>query len=63
MALRVRGETVEEITAGAKVMRRHALAVKAPDHALDTCGTAATAPAPTIFPPPRRWSLRRVAYM
>ena len=39
MALRVRGETVEEITAGAKVMRSHALAVKAPDHALDTCGT------------------------
>ena len=39
MALRVRGETVEEITAGAQVMRRHALAVKAPDHALDTCGT------------------------
>ena len=32
MALRVRGETVEEITAGAKVMRRHALAVKALDN-------------------------------
>ncbi len=39
MALRVRGETVEEITAGAQIMRRHALGVKAPDHALDTCGT------------------------
>ena len=39
MALRVRGESVDEITAGAQVMRRHAMAVKAPDHALDTCGT------------------------
>jgi len=59
----VRGETVEEITAGAQVMRRHALAVKAPDHALDTAALAATAPAPTIFPPPRRWLSRRVACM
>ncbi len=38
-ALRVRGETVEEITAGAKVMRAHAEPIKAPENAVDTCGT------------------------
>ncbi|MEL0072420.1 MAG: anthranilate phosphoribosyltransferase [Rhodobiaceae bacterium] len=37
--LRVRGETVEEITAGAQVMRRNALFVKGPTQLLDTCGT------------------------
>ena len=42
-AMRVKGETVEEITAGAQVMRRNALAVKAPVHALDTCGTGGDA--------------------
>ena len=39
MALRVRGETVEEITGGARVMREKALRVTAPDGAIDTCGT------------------------
>lgn len=39
MGLRVRGETVEELTAGAKIMRRNALAVRAPEGAIDTCGT------------------------
>ena len=61
MALRVRGETVEEI-AGAQVMRRHALAVKAPDHALDTWH-GRRRHRTIIFPPPRRWWLRRVACM
>ena len=39
MALRVRGETVSEITGAAKVMRAKALKVDAPADAIDTCGT------------------------
>jgi len=39
MALRVRGETVEEITGGTRVMRRHADRIKAPEYALDIVGT------------------------
>jgi len=39
MALRVRGETVEEITGAARVMRAKMLAVEAPPGAMDTCGT------------------------
>lgn len=38
-ALRVRGETVDEIAAGVSVMRANAAKVKAPTHVLDTCGT------------------------
>jgi anthranilate phosphoribosyltransferase len=43
MALRVRGETVEEITGGALAMRARAEAVKAPAGAIDTCGTGGDA--------------------
>ena len=39
MALRMRGETVDEIAAAASVMREKALAVKAPDGAIDIVGT------------------------
>jgi anthranilate phosphoribosyltransferase len=39
MALRVRGETVEEITAGAEAMRARMVPVHAPTGAIDTCGT------------------------
>ena len=39
MALRARGETVEEITAAAGVMRDKALPIEAPLGAIDTCGT------------------------
>ncbi len=39
MALRVRGETVDEITAGAEAMRARMVRVEAPAGALDTCGT------------------------
>jgi anthranilate phosphoribosyltransferase len=39
MALRVRGETVEEITGGARVMRERVVPVTAPGGAIDTCGT------------------------
>ena len=42
-AIRLKGETVEEIAAGAAVMRRNAIAVKAPVHTLDTCGTGGDA--------------------
>ena len=38
-ALRLRGETVDEIAAGVSVMRDNALKVKVPTHVLDTCGT------------------------
>mgnify|MGYP005845262705 CR=1 FL=1 len=43
MALRVRGETVDEITGGARVMRERALGIRAPEGALDTCGTGGDA--------------------
>jgi anthranilate phosphoribosyltransferase len=39
MALRVRGETVDEITGAARTMRAKALHVKAPDNAIDLVGT------------------------
>ncbi len=43
MALRVRGETVAEITAAARIMRAKATHVKAPEGAIDTCGTGGDA--------------------
>ncbi|MCW5751936.1 MAG: anthranilate phosphoribosyltransferase [Alphaproteobacteria bacterium] len=43
MALRVRGETVDEITGGAMTMRARALHVDAPPGAIDTCGTGGDA--------------------
>lgn len=39
MGLRVRGETVDEITGAAKAMRAKALHIEAPAGAIDTCGT------------------------
>ncbi len=39
MALRVRGETVEEMTGAVRTMRAKALAIEAPPNAIDTCGT------------------------
>src|SRR3989339_421655 len=38
-ALRIKGETVDEITGAARVMRAKAAAIKAPEGVLDTCGT------------------------
>jgi len=38
-ALRIKGETVEEITGAARIMREKATTIKAPEGALDTCGT------------------------
>ena len=38
-ALRVKGETVEEITGAAKIMREKATTIRAPEGVLDTCGT------------------------
>ncbi|MCW5698333.1 MAG: anthranilate phosphoribosyltransferase [Rhodospirillales bacterium] len=43
MALRVRGETVEEIAGAVRVMRDKALKVKAPDNAIDIVGTGGDA--------------------
>jgi anthranilate phosphoribosyltransferase len=43
MALRVRGETVEEITGGAMAMRAKMVTVEAPEGAIDTCGTGGDA--------------------
>ncbi|MTJ84075.1 MAG: anthranilate phosphoribosyltransferase [Telmatospirillum sp.] len=43
MALRVRGETVAEITGAARVMRAKAQSVDAPPGAIDTCGTGGDA--------------------
>jgi anthranilate phosphoribosyltransferase len=43
MALRVRGETVEEIAAGARSLRERMTRVEAPEGAIDTCGTGGDA--------------------
>ncbi|MSO70778.1 MAG: anthranilate phosphoribosyltransferase [Alphaproteobacteria bacterium] len=43
MALRVRGETVDEITGAARIMRRKAIPIEAPAGAIDTCGTGGDA--------------------
>lgn len=43
MGLRVRGETVSEITGAARAMRAVATDVVAPDDAVDTCGTGGDA--------------------
>src|ERR1700719_2974197 len=39
LAMRVRGETVDEITGAARIMRSKAVAIKAPSGTIDTCGT------------------------
>ncbi|MEI8394132.1 MAG: anthranilate phosphoribosyltransferase [Rhodospirillaceae bacterium] len=39
MALRVRGETIEEITGAARIMRSKAVPIEAPPGAIDTVGT------------------------
>lgn len=39
MALRVRGETVDEIAGAARIMRAKAVSVDAPPGTIDTCGT------------------------
>ena len=43
MALRMRGETVDEIAGAARVMRAKSLKVEAPPGAIDTCGTGGDA--------------------
>jgi anthranilate phosphoribosyltransferase len=43
MGLRVRGETVDEITGGALTMRAKALSIDAPDDAMDVVGTGGDA--------------------
>jgi anthranilate phosphoribosyltransferase len=43
MGLRVRGETVDELTGGAQALRERMLKVRAPDTAIDTCGTGGDA--------------------
>jgi anthranilate phosphoribosyltransferase len=39
MGMRVRGESVEEIAGAARAMRERAVKVRAPEGAIDTCGT------------------------
>lgn len=43
MGLHVRGETVDEIAGAARVLRAKVLPVKAPEGAIDTCGTGGDA--------------------
>jgi anthranilate phosphoribosyltransferase len=43
MGMRVRGETVEEITGAARALRARAVPVRAPEGAIDTCGTGGDA--------------------
>ena len=39
MAMRLRGETVAEITGAVRAMRARMTAIEAPDGAIDVCGT------------------------
>src|SRR5207302_1502644 len=43
MALRVRGETVDEITGAARIMRQKALKIDAPEGTIDVVGTGGDA--------------------
>jgi anthranilate phosphoribosyltransferase len=43
MGMRVRGETVEEIAGAARALRARAISVRAPEGAVDTCGTGGDA--------------------
>ncbi len=43
MALRVRGETVEELTGAVRAMRAKMLTIEGPEGAIDTCGTGGDA--------------------
>ncbi len=43
MGMRARGETIEEITGAARAMRARAVPVRAPEGAIDTCGTGGDA--------------------
>ncbi len=43
VALRIKGETVAELTGAARAMRHKALAFEAPEGAIDTCGTGGDA--------------------
>ncbi|HRY25449.1 MAG: anthranilate phosphoribosyltransferase [Geminicoccaceae bacterium] len=43
MALRVRGESIDEITAGARTLRERMTRITAPAGAIDTCGTGGDA--------------------
>lgn len=38
-ALRMKGETIDEITGAARVMREKSTKIQAPEHTVDTCGT------------------------
>lgn len=38
-ALRIKGETIDEITGAVKVMRQKAIKIQAPTNVIDTCGT------------------------
>ena len=43
MAMRVRGETVEELTGAVRAMRAHMVGIEAPSETIDTCGTGGDA--------------------
>ena len=38
-ALRLKGETIEELTGAARAMRERSIKISAPEGAIDTCGT------------------------
>ena len=62
IALRIRGETVEEITGAARIMREKALKVSAPDDAIDVVGTGVMVQEPSTSQRLRRSSWRAAAY-
>jgi anthranilate phosphoribosyltransferase len=51
-ALRLKGETAEEITGFARTMRAHAVPITVAYPTVDSCGTGGDGPPRSIFPPP-----------
>ena len=61
-ALRMKGETIDEITACATVMRDKAVKLSPPFPVMDIVGTGGTRWEPLIFPPPAHLWLPPEAY-
>ena len=56
IALSDRGETASEIAGAARAMRARLIPIRAPENAIDVCGTGAMGTTRSMYPLPSRWS-------